>query len=573
MRISTKIILIFLAVFIIGGSIIAFFAYQGGLAKGLGLELTAPEKILIGVPFDLKINVANSSNNILEEVRLSVNLPEGVAFLGSPATKNVDFRELKTLGEGSLTQQSFKLIALNGENTFKRISASVTYLSGSLSSRFQKESDVDVAIGGYAVPLDIATPQKIFSGENFDTEISYKNSSDTDFNDLRLKIDYPITFNLVKSTLQPDLGNNVWILGGLRKGSEMKFKLTGNVIGPEGSSFEIKAVIQTSFLGQNYDISANIASIAIATSPLSLKISLNNDNDYIAKADDTLSYALNYVNGTDVALRDVIIKAQLIGSMFDFSTLQTAGIFRSTDNTLVWNASNISQLGTISAGQSGSVNFTVKTKSAYPIKRLSDKNFTLKVSASIESPTVPHFVAAEKTFSVTSLETKIAGQTKIDARAYFRDAPSGILNKGPFPPKVNQPTQYTIHWLITNQSTDVKDVEVKAFLGGNVRFIGVSKVTAGSSPAYNERTQEIIWKIDRIPATTGVISKPTETIFQIEATPSSSDLSRFMPLIGETTIKAVDEFTDVELSERDFSVTTQLPDDPTVSGSQGLVTQ
>lgn len=572
MRISTKVFFIFLAVFIIGGGIIAFFAYQGGLAKGLGLELAVPDEVLIGVPFDLKINVSNNSKNILEEVRLSVNLPEGVAFLGSPMAKNVDFRDLKTMGEGSLVQQDFKLIALNGENNFKRIGASVTYLSGSLSSRFQKEGSVDLAIGGYGIPVDIATPQKIFSGENFDTEISYKNASGVDFDDLRLKIDYPPTFNLIKSSLSPDLSNDVWVLGGLRKGSDMKFKLNGNVIGPDGSSFEMKAVIQASFLGQNYDISTNAASIAIAASPLSLKVSLNNDTDYVSKTNDTLSYSLNYVNSTDVALRDVIIKAQLIGNMFDFPTLQSAGTFRSTDNTLIWNASNVSQLGTISAGQSGSVNFTIKTKSDYPIKRLSDKNFTLKVSASIESPTVPHFVEAEKTFSVASLETKVAGQIKIDTQAYFRDAASGVLNKGPFPPKVNQPTQYTIHWLITNQSTDVKDVEVKAFLGGNVRFVGVSKVTAGSSPAYNERTQEIVWKIDRVPATTGVISKPAEAVFQIEATPSSSDLGRFMSLIGEASIKAVDEFTGVEFSEKDFGIDTGLPDDPTV-GSQGIVTQ
>lgn len=575
MRTTTKVILIFLAVFIVGGGIILFFAYQGRLGRGLELQLSVPEKVLIGVPFDLKVNASNSSSNLLEDVRLTVSLPEGITFLGSPISKSVDFRDLKTLGGGSLSQQIFRLIALSGESSFKRISADVAYISGSLSSRFKKESSVDLAIGGYGIELDIATPQKVFSGENFDTEISYKNVSDVDFNDLKLKIDYPLTYKLVKSNLPPDVGNNVWILGGLRPNSENQFKITGNIVGPEGAPFDIKASIQANFLGQPYDISVNAAKISIATSPLSLKISLNGDSDFIARPGDILNYTLNFSNNTDVGLRDVIIKAQLVGSMFDLSTLQSTGIFRSTDNTLTWNASIIPQLETISPGQSGSVTFILKAKNSYPIKRLSDKNFLLKVVGTIESPTVPHFVAADKTFSLTSLETKVAGQADLDTKVYFRDASSGIVNKGPFPPKVNQATQYTIHWLITNYATDIKNVEVRAFLAGNVRFAGVAKVigTSAAAPVYNDRTQEIVWTIDRIPATAGVISRPIEAIFQIEATPSSADLNRFMPLIGDAALKAIDEFTDLELTDKDFGVTTQLPDDPTVSGSQGLVTQ
>lgn len=571
MRLSTKVILIFSAVLLVGGGIIIYSAYQGRLAKGLELQLSAPDNVLIGVPFDLKVNVNNNSQNLLQDVRLSLNLPEGVAFVGSPASKNIDYRELKTVGAGSLSQEVFKLVALNGQNSFKRISAGATYLAGSLSSRFQEEKDFDLAVGDYGIALDIATPQKVFSGENFDTEISFKNKSDLDFNDLKLKIDYPLTYKLVKSNLPPDVGNNIWILGGLHPGSENKFKISGNLIGPEGAFFDIKATIQANFLGQSYDISVNSATISIATSPLSLKISVNNDTEYIARPGDSLAYKLNYVNDTDTGLRDVIIKAQLIGGMFDFSAIQTNGTFRSTDNTITWNASNVPELSTLSPNESGAVVFAIKAKDSYPIKRLGDKNFVLKVSATIESPTVPNFVAAEKTFSLTAIETKVSGQVHIDSKALFRDATSGTVNKGPFPPKVNQPTQYTVHWLITNYGTDVKNLEVKAFLGGNVRYAGVSKV-AGGSLLYNDRTQEMVWTIDKISATTGVISKPLEAIFQIEATPSSADIGRFMTLIQETSIKAIDDFTDLELSDKDLQITTALPDDPT-AGNQGVVGQ
>jgi len=444
MRFGTKIILIFVAIIVVVGGVVFFIAYQSRLASGVELEISSPDEVEVGVPFELKVNVGNSSQNILEDVRLSVNLPEGVAFLGFPATKNVEFKDLATIGVGGISQQTLELIVLSGENTFKQITAEASYLSGSLSSRFEREASHDLSVGDFGITLDIATPQQIFSGETFDIEISYKNDSEIDYNDLSLKIEYPLTFNLTKSTLPPDVGNNTWILGGLRKGSEMDFKITGNAIGPDGAFFDIPATIEAGFRGQKYSISTNAATVSIATSPLSLKIFLNEDDNYIAGTDEQLNYTLAYTNNTDIGLREVVITAQLLGEMFDFTTLGGKGIFRSLDNTLIWNGSNEPQLANLAPGQSGQINFFLRTRKNYPISRFGDKNFVLKVNGTIESPTVPHFVEANKTFSLANLETKIRGQADIDTKIYFRDASSGILNTGPFPPKVNKPTKYTV---------------------------------------------------------------------------------------------------------------------------------
>ncbi len=553
---------------IIGG----IFFYQANFSQGIAVEIIKPESILIGVPFNLPVNISNKSGNVLESVRLNLNLPEGLAFVGSPASKNIDFKEISNLPSGASNQQIFRLIATNGKDSFKRVSASVNYLSGTLSSRFESQVEADLAIGDYAIVLDVATPEKVFNGEILEAEVSFKNNSGIDFNDLRLKIDYPLTFTLAKTTLAPDIGNNIWILGGLRAGSDMKFKIIGSIIGPEEAFFDLKAVIEATVQGQSYPVSENTATISIAASPISLKINLNNDNELIAGLSSDLRYVLNYTNNTDVGLRDVIIKTQLAGVMYDFSTISTGGAFRSSDNTIVWTAANVPALANLSPGQSGSVDFSIRTKNQYPIKRLSDKNFILKTSATIESPTVPHFVAANKTVSFAVLENKVRGQATIDAKAYFRDAASGILNKGPMPPRVNQATQFTIHWQITNYSTDLKDVSVKASLGGNVKFTGVVKGNGPTSPVFNDRTQEIVWEIPKVLATTGLTGAPMEAIFQVEATPSSIDLGRNMLLIQDTGLKAVDEFTGIDISNKDNAITTQLPDDPTVGG-QGMVTQ
>src|SRR3989344_928043 len=548
---------------------IIFLWIQSRRASGLGIAFDAPDQVLVGVPFEVSVNIANDSSSVLRDARLNLSLPEGVVFVGKSEDKNVEFKDIGNLGEGSLAQEKFQLMVLGGENTVKEIQANVVYSPTSIGSKFEKEASLDLAVGGFGLPLDIVTPTKVFSGEDFETVISFKNSSDLDYEDLKLSIEYPPVFNFIKSSAELENAHREWYVGGLRKGSNNELKITGNLIGPDNAFFNLAVFIDGEFSGQRYKISAGTATISIAASPLSLRIALNDSQEYIAKAGDLLRYTITYINNTDIGLKDGIIRAQLKGEMFDFSGLNTRAAYSSVNNTLTWNVSNTPGLALIGPGESGTVTFEIKTKQAYPIRRLNDKNFILQVLAQIESPTVPYFVSAKKTISSLTFETKVAGQIKVDAKAYFRDASAGIVNEGPFPPRVSQKTNFTVHWLITNFGTDVSGIKARAFLGPNVRVTGVTKSNSGILPIYDSQTQEVVWEIDKIIATRGVVGEPLEAIFQIEAIPSSPNV--FWPLIQETTLIATDDFTNTALISRDAGITTALPHDSTVSSSQGLV--
>ena len=134
--------------------------------------------------------------------------------------------------------------------------------------------------------------------------------------------------------------------------------------------------------------------------------------------------------------------------MFDLNSVQVVGgSWRSQDSTAIWRLNNLSS--------KGSVELLVKTANNYPIKRLGDRNFTLPVSVQMRD---------ENYVAVAQSENKVRGNVEIVSQGYFRDAATGIVNNGPFPPKVSQPTQYTIHWLLTNYATDVRNIVVKATL-------------------------------------------------------------------------------------------------------------
>ena len=186
---------------------------------------------------------------------------------------------------------------------------------------------------------------------------------------------------------------------------------------------------------------------------------------------------------------------------------------------------------------------------------------------------MPYYVSADKTVELTNLVTKVKGQIAIATKALFRDTASGIENRGPLPPKVNNPTNFTIHWTIVNYNTDVSNVQVKTSLLSGVRFTSKVKSNISSLPAYNDRTGEISWTIDKIPATKGVLGTPVEAIFQVEATPNITQISQPMPLLSETQLTAVDDFTQNQISGYFPAITSEMISDSTFKSGQGMVIQ
>ena len=549
-----------------------FFIYQYLQSRGLSMEIKSPAEINIGVPFDLTVNFNNQSRNILKNAQLSLNLPDGAVILGATEAQRVFTENLGDIGIGSLSQKTFRLLIIKDENTIKQFKAFISYgASGIGQARFEERKDFDLRINPAGVSLDLTPPDQVLSGAKFDLKINYHNLSQESFSGLELRLDYPASFSFDSANPKPSEDNNLWKLKDLSPNSDGNIVVSGRLIGPSSSFFNFDAKLYMNILGRRYLINQKSGSVTISPSPLELTLSLNEQENYVARLGDQLVYAIPYKNNSGVGLADVVIKVKLIGDLYNFNTLQSKANFNSITNTLTWNASNLPELKVLSAGDSGMVTFQIRVKDQFPIRRLGDKNFNLKIEAEISSPTVPYYLSAAQTTGLANLETKVAGAVKIETKAYFRDADSGIANRGPWPPKVNQPTQYTVHWLITNYSTDIRNVEIRAFLESGVSWTGKVKGNANSLPVYNDRTQEVVWLINKIPATKGVISSPLEVVFQIEAIPNITQAGNYQPLIKETSITAIDDFTETRIQNQATGVTTVLPDDLTVSQIKGIV--
>lgn len=562
-------IFVFAGVIVVSG----FLVYQSRSAKDVSVEIKTISEIQIGVPFEVRVGYRNNSGGLLKNTRLTLELPEGAVLLAGLESQTFIAKEIGEIGPGTASQENYRMVFVRGSNAVKRFNVVLAYQPFSLGSRFETKNFADIAIKEAGVSLDFVLPDKILSGEVFEVKVKYRNISAIDFSGLRLQLDYPVNFEFKKASLNPNSGNNLWVLGDLMSNSEGVLTINGALLGPSDALYNFNGRLSMILVGRNYQVNERTGSVKISPSPLELDITVNGQKELVADPGGKLSYVLSYHNNSNVALVDVIIKARVIGAMFNVKTLPVNLGFNSITNTITWNAATNPELKIIPAGGFGSVGFDINIFEDFPIKRLGDKNFTVKVEGQIESPTVPYNLATQRTIGLARMESKIAGRLLIASKVYFRDAAGGILNQGNFPPKVNQPTQYTVHWQLTNYGTDMKNIEVKANLMPGVVWTEKVKSNIGVLPVYNERTQEIIWAINDLPATKGVISDPAEAIFQISAVPSILHAGKYQPLIGETTMKAFDAFVNAEVRHSALAVGSDLPDDLTIGQQGGLVVE
>lgn len=572
-RIAKRIFLIAagaLAFLAVTAAVIFFiFRYNGG-AKGVSIDVYGPNEVYRGVPFEITVQASNEIDTFLQDAKILINLTPGIISLDSLSNKSVVSDSIGDIGGGSLTKKTFRFLGVGDQRSVQKITVQLSYSSGG-RAKFEVKKTKDVAIGESGIFLDVQKPEQLMLGSKFDMQINYRNNSHFDFPDVYLEVKYPSEFKFISSSLTPTSLNNYWRLGELKSNTKGGIQINGELTGSDQLSVNIPVVIYANFLGQQYQLDERLVNLVVSPSPINLQALLNGQSDYIAKIGDNLRYTVRYENKSGIGLADVVIRADVKGELFDFATLETRGSFDSLASQIVWNASRVSELRVLEPGASGEVSFAVKLVPFFSPKRSGDKNFVLKVNAQIDSPSVPYYLSADKTSAATSLNTKVGGLVSVDAQVFYRDAESGMVNAGKLPPRVNQPTQYTIHWVLRNYITDINDVEVRSFLESGVRVTGTVKSNIDSVPLFNDRTQEVVWKIDKILAARGVLSDPIEAIFQIEAVPNVMQIGREQPLLGKTIIEATDGFTGGKISSSDEALTTSLVDDKTVGRGDGRV--
>jgi len=532
---------------------IGYYLYQYVTTKDISMDIVGPSSVVTGVPFTISATFTNLSRQTLVTPQISLALPDGVLSLDGVDKRIVDV-DVDDAGPGAAVKKDFRVVIL-GEPTKTYVFTTriaYSYGSGSLSGRFNKEQTFATVATDAGIGVNFSAPDKVLSGEDFEIDITYQNNTTTSFDNVTFILSLPQNFTINNS--EPKLSGNSVVVKHLEAGQNGVIILSGSLAGSSGSFAPIKIATQISFLGKLYTLSETAASLAINESLLGLSITppiAKDGGEYIAYPGDKIDYTITFTNRASIALHDSVLEASVSGDMIDFSSVTArSGFFDSAKGVAQWTGAHIPALSLLEPGESGTVMLSMKTKDAYPIHQLSDKNFSIKIRATINSPTVPQNIVASKTMGIVELATKVGGTLLAQQTLYHAEpAETGIVNNGTLPPRVGTPVQYTVHWKIGAYGADFNGVVVRATLAPGVAWTGKLTANTSSTPFYNERTQEIAWDIGSLAAGSGAITKGPEAIFQIQITPQLYMKGSPIPLISATVIQERDVFIGKESSQ------------------------
>lgn len=570
--------LVVLAIFLLLVAVGAIIWGRNSFSKSkveLGIEIS--KDVASGKEVTVTVNYINKNRVNLYDANLIIYYPAGTFSSDGEEV----FREQRLLGtilRKSEGKEEFKIRFIGEKEDIKNLTTKLNYQPQNINSRFENETSLRAEINEVLIKINIEGAEKIISGQEISYLVECENKTKEGLSDLEIRLTYSDDFELEEAEPKPeDEIDNIWRVDSLGPGEKKEIKLRGTMVGNEGEGKVLGVLIGKKKNGVFLQYSKSEFITKISPSPLLLMLKIKGITDECnVNPGKRLEYNLEFRNNTDVALEELILKAYLSNSVFDFKTiaLGNVGSFDSRENVVTWGGGEVAKLNLLEPNESGEISFSIQLKQSMPVFSLNDKNFRATLRGELETLTVPTELSVSELKIENRVTCKINSQLGLNSKIYYYEPNQSIINIGPIPPKVDKLTTYTVHWQITNSSNDLQSVKVSTVLPQGINWSdyyinGVS----GTELFYNERTKEIVWDVGDVPAGTGTIRPLYELIFQIGLRPSINQVNQMPTLLYKSSIEGKDTFTSEILQDFTQEKTTFLRDDPKIEANQARVVE
>ena len=528
----------------VGGFVFFLFGRSSYSTEKISFEIIGPAEISSGGKMVYKVEYANHNKQPIKNLKLSFFYPVDAIVvkenqISQFLTENV---EIPSLESGEVGQTEFFAYLVGDKGDIKKARALLIFSSENMGSSFEKETTLATNVSSLDISLTLVAPPNVISGQNISYFLDYRNESQEDLRDLTLKFDYPDGFSVSNVSPAASVKTNVWELKSVKAGEGQRITISGVLRGFEKESKPIAVVLQRKVDGLFIDYEKASSNTVISTPPLSAKIAINSKSDYVARLGDELDYQIKFANNSDIDLLGLTVTVKLEGAMFDFSSVITNGFFDSITKTITWNASVSPLLNKLASGQEGAVNFRVKLKNSFASGGLGAKDFVVKASARVETPTIPTGFDLEKLAAEFNLITKVSSLPVFEQQVFYNDEVYG--NSGPFPPKAGKKTFYTVLWQLSNASNDFSKTRVKAVLPVGASWEDKTRVNGQQSlPVFKPGSREVIWDLGTLPFGIGGQFRTYQGWLQVSFTPSSNNVGQPVKLVQDAFLEGEDNFT------------------------------
>lgn len=544
-----------------------YILYGGGnlvSADNVDILVAGPVSIAGGEELSLDIEVKNNNNTALKLSDLSIEFPSGTA---NPEDITVDLKRMREL-LGDITargsaKKNVKVVMFGEEGSTKEIKITVEYRVEGSNAIFYKEKTYDVLLSSAPVSMVIESFKEVNANQEVEMTLTINSNSPKLIRGLILKAEYPFGWTFTSSDPAPFAQNNTWKIGDLPSGAKKVLKIRGKVGGQDDEERVFRYNLGLASPKDERNIGTalitSLQPVLVKKPFIGISLALDGDsssNDYAATSGKSIRADVSWQNNLAGNVIDQQIIVRLSGTALNKTSVTTdGGFYRSTDNTIIWDKTNTEELSLTHPGEGGRVSFSFSPRADNP----GVKNPEVLIDVSVKGKRISENNVPEEIVSTAGRKVKVASTLDLAARIVRSVGPFG--NAGPYPPKAEIESTYTVIWTITNTSSSIANATVKATLPSYVKWL--EKVGSTSEKVtYNPIGGEVVWQAGDIAPNTGYTTGTREVAFQIAFTPSISQRGDVPVLVGESVIEGVDRFTGVKLRAVRPSLTTRLSTDP-----------
>lgn len=544
----------------------------------VAIGISGPLSVASGKKLALDIRVSNNNPVPMRNATLEVVFPEGSRDADNSSANLTSTKEqIGTVEVGESVRTTARAVLFGQEQTMHEIEVVATFGIDDSSATFTCKKPYSVNIATSPVSMTVDGLEEISSGQEVELTVHVTSNSEEVVPNQRLVVEYPFGFKFVSSQPVPTTDDNVWDFGDITPGVEKTLTIKGTV---QGQGIESRT-IRFSFGGGDDVDARSLATVLqkiehplFVTRPflsLDLELDGNSKPEITSQLGKKIKGTLKWENTLPSVLHDVEIDLVFKGDMLNKSSISGQSFFfRSVDNTLTWTPQTTGEeFRVIDAGEKGELVFFFDTKK-------------YQEGASIENPfmNIECEVRARRVSDNIPVPQSLTGQVKrtirfdsdllLDTYGLYGVGP--FTNTGPFPPRVDQQTTYTIVWEVTNTTNNVSSAIVKGTLPVNVNWLNAVS-PQGESVVFNPVTREVIWSLGNVQrGTGGGENEPRKIYFQVAATPSITHLGKYVTIIEKMEVQGVDGFTSNMLQGEARDVeTVYFKKDPLIGNIRGIV--
>jgi hypothetical protein len=576
----TKILIGSIIFFFIALGIGAYLVFKGAYivsANNIDINLAGPISVSGGEPVAFNVQVTNKNGIPLQVVNVDVEFPSGTTDPTDTTQELKSFQKvIPDIKPGSVGEQAVSAVLYGQENTKKTIAVIVNYRVAGSSATFTKEKDFDILINSSPLTLSINSFKEVNSNQELDFDVTVTSNSKQIVKNLLLNAAYPFGYAFAGSTPKPvNSANSVWTLGDLPPGGKRTVHIQGKVQGQDGDTRVFKFGVgvpdasNPKALGTEYIASSQ--TVTINKPFLALALTLNGDNKsttYVGSFDLPMRGQITWFNNLPTSIINGEVHLDLSGTAYDKASIRPdSGFYDSINNEIIWNKVTTPELGTIGAGDSGTVTFSVTPRDlSTPGTPMINPIISLAVSGKanrISETDVPQTVSA----SITK-DVKISSNVALAGQIVRSVGP--FTNTGPIPPRAEQQTTYSVAWTVSNTSSTIDGLTVKTTLPPYVKWMNA--VSPGSeNVTYDSVSGQVTWNVGNLSAYVGGESNKRTAVFQIGFTPGIDLVGNSQDLTGQTKLSARDDFTGQQLTNTIQPMNTNFSSDPAFASGNEIV--